>query len=212
MLGPGLGDGAMAQQVCVVLSAAEREQLSALVADRKRPRKHVERRASCSPRRSAPGAAGGAQHRPQPADSVAVATALRCERGRGFAARPDPQARQAADRGGNHGAGGSPDVHRAAAPGDPLDRPGNGQSHRHLAGLGAAHLAGAQIAAAPAAHLQTLARSQFRRQADRHLGLYIDPPAHAVVLSIDEKSQIEAPDRTVPGMLEAIWFESRCHS
>ena len=38
-----LGDGAMAQQVCVILSAAEREQLAAIVADRNRPRKHGER-------------------------------------------------------------------------------------------------------------------------------------------------------------------------
>ena len=34
------------------------------------------------------------------------------------------------------------DLHRAAAPGDPLDRPGDGKSHRHLGGFGAAHLAG----------------------------------------------------------------------
>ena len=33
----------MAQQVCVVLSIAEREQLAAIAADRNRPRKHVER-------------------------------------------------------------------------------------------------------------------------------------------------------------------------
>ena len=33
----------MAQQVCVVLSAADREQLAAIAADRNRPRKHVER-------------------------------------------------------------------------------------------------------------------------------------------------------------------------
>jgi len=33
----------MAQQVCVVLSAAEREQLAVITADRNRPRKHVER-------------------------------------------------------------------------------------------------------------------------------------------------------------------------
>src|SRR6202011_2174059 len=33
----------MAQQVCVVLSAAEREPLAAIAADRNRPRKHVER-------------------------------------------------------------------------------------------------------------------------------------------------------------------------
>jgi transposase len=37
------GMGAMAQQVCVVLSTAEREQLAAIVADRNRRRKHVER-------------------------------------------------------------------------------------------------------------------------------------------------------------------------
>ena len=38
-----LGGGAMAQQVCVVLSTAEREQLAAIAADRNRPRKHIER-------------------------------------------------------------------------------------------------------------------------------------------------------------------------
>jgi hypothetical protein len=30
--------------------------------------------------------------------------------------------------------------------------------------------------------------------------LYVDPPAHAVVLSVDEKSQIQALDRTEPGL------------
>src|SRR5215475_12139126 len=44
ILGPWhWGTGAMAQQVCVVLSAAEREQLAAISADRNRPRKHIER-------------------------------------------------------------------------------------------------------------------------------------------------------------------------
>jgi transposase len=32
------------------------------------------------------------------------------------------------------------------------------------------------------------------------VGLYVDPPAHTVVLSIDEKSQIQALDRTQPGL------------
>src|SRR6266849_1798154 len=32
------------------------------------------------------------------------------------------------------------------------------------------------------------------------VGLYIDPPDHAVVLSVDEKSQIQALDRTQPGL------------
>ena len=32
------------------------------------------------------------------------------------------------------------------------------------------------------------------------VGLYVDPPAHAVVLSLDEKSGIQALDRTQPGL------------
>src|SRR5215203_1481916 len=32
------------------------------------------------------------------------------------------------------------------------------------------------------------------------VGLYLDPPAHAVVLSVDEKPQIQALDRTQPGL------------
>ena len=30
--------------------------------------------------------------------------------------------------------------------------------------------------------------------------LYVNPPAHAIVLSVDEKSQIQALDRTQPGL------------
>jgi hypothetical protein len=32
------------------------------------------------------------------------------------------------------------------------------------------------------------------------VGLHVDPPAHTVVLSVDEKSQIQALDRTQPGL------------
>jgi transposase len=32
------------------------------------------------------------------------------------------------------------------------------------------------------------------------VGLYVDPPAHSLVLSMDEKSQIQALDRTQPGL------------
>jgi transposase len=32
------------------------------------------------------------------------------------------------------------------------------------------------------------------------VGLYVDPPSHAIVLSVDEKSQIQALDRTQPGL------------
>ena len=39
---------------------------------------------------------------------------------------------------------------------------------------------------------------QFASKLRDIVGLYVDPPAHAVVLSIDEKSQIQALDRTQP--------------
>ena len=71
---------------------------------------------------------------------------------------------------------------------------------RHQRQLGAAHLA---------AHgLQPHRVRQFKLSNDPHfveklrdvVGLYVDPPAHAIVLSVDEKSQIQALDRTQPGL------------
>jgi hypothetical protein len=41
---------------------------------------------------------------------------------------------------------------------------------------------------------------QFAEKLKEVVGLYIDPPAHAVVLGIDEKSQIRALDRTQSGL------------
>lgn len=41
---------------------------------------------------------------------------------------------------------------------------------------------------------------QFAAKVRDVVGLYVDPPEHAVVLSVDEKSQIQALDRTQPGL------------
>jgi transposase len=41
---------------------------------------------------------------------------------------------------------------------------------------------------------------QFAAKLRDIVGLYVDPPAHAVVLSVDEKPQIQAFDRTQPGL------------
>ena len=41
---------------------------------------------------------------------------------------------------------------------------------------------------------------EFAAKVEDVVGLYVDPPRHAVVLSIDEKSQIQALDRTQPGL------------
>jgi len=41
---------------------------------------------------------------------------------------------------------------------------------------------------------------KFAEKLKEVVGLYVDPPDHAVVLSLDEKSQIQALDRTQPGL------------
>ena len=40
----------------------------------------------------------------------------------------------------------------------------------------------------------------FADKLEAIVGLYLDPPEHALVLSVDEKSQIQALDRTQPGL------------
>ena len=106
-----------------------------------------------------------------------------------------PPLRQGGDR-----AGGRADARRAAGRGDPLDRPGDGRGERHLAALGAAHLGGARPAAASGPRFKLSNDPEFAAKLHDVVGLYVDPPAHAVVLSVDEKSQIQALDRTQPGL------------
>ena len=51
--------------------------------------------------------------------------------------------------------------------------------------------------------IRTFKRSNdpaFAAKLEDVVGLYVDPPKHALVLSIDEKSQIQALDRTQPGL------------
>jgi transposase len=41
---------------------------------------------------------------------------------------------------------------------------------------------------------------QFAEKLEAIIGLYLNPPEHAIVLCVDEKSQIQALDRTQPGL------------
>ena len=41
---------------------------------------------------------------------------------------------------------------------------------------------------------------QFAEKLEAIVGLYLNPPEHALVLCVDEKSQIQALDRTQPGL------------
>jgi len=42
--------------------------------------------------------------------------------------------------------------------------------------------------------------SNFAEKLEDIVGLYLNPPEHALVLSVEEKSQIQALDRTQPGL------------
>ena len=92
------------------------------------------------------------------------------------------------------------DAWGAAGRDDPLDRRLDGEGGGPQRQFGSAHLARARPPAAPGAPVQALQRPAFVDKLRDVVGLYVDPPAHAIVLSVDEKSQIQALDRTQPGL------------
>jgi hypothetical protein len=79
-----------------------------------------------------------------------------------------------------------------------LDRPVDGQSRWHLAGLGTGIWQAHKTA--PARLLKRSRDPIFADKLADIVELYVDPRVHAVVLSLDEKSQIQALDRTQPGL------------
>jgi hypothetical protein len=78
--------------------------------------------------------------------------------------------------------------------------PVNGETGRGESGVGAADLVGAGLKP----HLV----KTFKLSNDRHfeeklidvVGLYLNPPDKSVVLCMDEKSQVQALDRTQPSL------------
>jgi hypothetical protein len=40
----------------------------------------------------------------------------------------------------------------------------------------------------------------FAKKLEAVIGLYLSPPEHAIVMCVDEKSQVQALDRTEPGL------------
>ena len=191
----------MPSGISITVTAADRAQLLAIRANRNSPQKHVWRgdiilltadgHGTAEIMRRA-GVAKTAEWR--------WAGAVH-DRGRGRpSARQDtPLAHPAAaarDRRASGRAHARPAVRRDHAP----DRAGDGQSGWHQHQFGAAHLARSRPAAAPDAAVKLSTDPHFAEKLRDIVGLYLDPPAHAVVLSLDEKSQIQALDRTQPGL------------
>src|SRR4051794_353651 len=194
----GLG---MAQTVCPLISAEDRQRLAAILADRNRPQKFVAR-------------ARIILHSTERLDVAAVARQAGVSR---------PAVWRWQLRFAEAGIDGLL-RDKTRKPGQPRPAAAGGQGVVALACAGppgeATHWTGRMMAKAAGLSLRTVQRiwaahklqphriRTFKRSRDPEfiakladiVGLYLAPPRHAVVLSVDEKSQIQALDRTQPGL------------
>jgi transposase len=191
----------MAQDVCVIVGAEDRARLAAVAGDRSRPLKHEQR----------------ARIVLFSADRLSVAEVAR----RAGVSRPAVWRWQR--RYGEQGVDGLL-RDKSRAPGKPplpaatvarvlaltcSEPPGE---TTHWTGRAMAKAVGISLRSVQriwATHrlqphrIRTFKRSNdpaFAEKVEDIVGLYMDPPAHAMVLSLDEKSQIQALDRTQPGL------------
>ena len=191
----------MAQTVCVIVDTSDRKRLEAIASGRQRPRKHVERA------RVVLASIGGPPVQ-QVAETVGVSRPMVWRWQQRFAeAGVDGLLRDKTRKPG-----------KAPIPAETVARVvaltcGSPPSEAtHWTGRAMAQAVGISLRSVQRiweAHqlkphrLRSFKRSRDPRFAEKLadvVGLYVDPPAHAVVLSIDEKSQIQALDRTQPGL------------
>jgi transposase len=191
----------MAQDVCPVVPGEDRARLEAIVADRNRPHKHVLRariilhsaaRLSVAEVARRVGVGRPAVWRWQRRFAEAGVDGLLRDATRKPGKAPTPAAT----------------VQRVVAL-TCAEPPGEAT---HWTGRAMAKVSGLSLRTVQriwAAHdLQPHRIRTFKRSTDPEfaaklaaiVGLYLDPPAHSLVLSLDEKSQIQALDRTQPGL------------
>ena len=183
----------------IEVSAADRERLERIVADRNSPQKHVwrarsswRRRRAAAPRRSC-----AAPRCPSPASGAGRSGS--CAKAWPGWCATRPQAGPAALAAGRGRAGGRADAGRAARRDDPLDRPrhGGGQrrSLRSVQRIWAAH--GLQPHRVRRFKLST--DPAFAAKLRDVVGLYLDPPAHSLVLSVDRSPRSRRSTATSRG-------------
>src|SRR3954464_411561 len=191
----------MREGITVEVSAADRARLEAVVADRNSPQKHVWR------------------GRVILAAAEGLGTSATVRR----TGKSKPRVRRGGGRVGGEGVDGLL-RDKTRPPGTPplpetivervveLTRQGPPCEATHWTGRAMAKAAGISLGAVQGiwkAHglvphrVRTFKLSkdpEFVSKLRDVVGLYMHPPAHAVVLSVDEKSQIQALDRTQPGL------------
>jgi len=191
----------MAQKVCPLVSAEDRARLEAIVADRNRAQKHVARARIML---------GSAERLPvarvAQRSGVGRPAVWRWQE-RFVAAGVDGLLRDATRKPGKAPLGDAMAHHVVAL--TCAEPPG---AATHWTGRAMAKTTGISLRSVQriwrAHDLQPHRIRTFKRSTDPEfaakladiVGLYVDPPKHAVVLSVDEKSQIQALDRTQPGL------------
>ncbi len=191
----------MAQTVCIILSADDRARLTAVIGARNRPQKHVQRARIVL----------NSDREPSVTEVARLAEASRpavwCWQHRFAEEGVDGLLRDKTRPPGKQPLAPATVAKILALP--CTEPPGEAT---HWTGRAVAAAAGVSVRAVQRlweAHriqphrLRTFKKSNdpnFAEKVEDIVGLYMDPPAHAVVLSIDEKSQIQALDRTQPGL------------
>ena len=191
----------MAQTVCVLVSARDKQRLEAITSDRNRQRKHIERAQVVL------ASAGGG-----PVQQIALQLGVSRPMVWRWQERFAEQGVDVLLRDKTRKPGKPPIPAETVARVVALTCADPPHQATHWTGRAMAKVAGISLRSVQRiweAHqlqphrVRTFKRSRDPRFADKLVdivGLYLDPPAHAVVLSIDEKSQIQALDRTQPGL------------
>jgi transposase len=191
----------MSQTVCVILSTSDRKRLEAIRLDRNRQRKHVERA-----RVVLVSAEGG------PVQQVAALVGVSRPMVWRWQQRFAEEGVDGLLRDKTRKPGKPPLAAETVARVVALTCSDPPHEATHWTGRAMAKAAGISLRSVQriwqAHQLQPHRVRTFKRSRDPQfaakladvVGLYIDPPAHAVVLSIDEKSQIQALDRSQPGL------------
>src|ERR1700712_1280159 len=191
----------MAQTVCIILDATERTRLNAIVGDGSRPLKHVQRarivllsaeRLSVQEVARQAGVSRPAVWRWQQRYGEEGSEGLLRDKTRPPGRKPHPTSTVAAVLA----------LTCSEPPGEVTHWTGRAVAERIGISLRSVQRIWDAHRLQPH-RTRTFKRSNdpaFAEKVEDVVGLYMAPPAHAVVLSIDEKSQIQALERTRPGL------------
>src|SRR5690349_12166339 len=191
----------MAQTVCVIVSASDRVRLEAIAADRNRAQKHAKRAGVVL-----------ASVEGSPVQHIAAQLGISRPMVWRWQQRFAEEGADGLLRDKTRPPGKSPIAVETVARVVAMTCSDPPHQATHWTGRSMAKAAGLSLRSVQriwqAHNLQPHRVRTFKRSRDPDfaakltdiVGLYVDPPTHAVVLSIDEKSQIQALDRTQPGL------------